>query len=138
MQFSPTSCHFIHLSSKYSPQHPVLEHPQSHYFSNTVFSRNIVLESAQSLVETPNSPQTRTRSATAPLQGVETVQKLGHIWLLFCRISAILTFLPLKWLAGRIRRFYLLLRLLTPSNLWSLNFPSHISILKLVLFAKCN
>jgi hypothetical protein len=28
MQFSPTSCHFIHLLSKYS-QHPVLKHPQS-------------------------------------------------------------------------------------------------------------
>jgi hypothetical protein len=29
MQFSPTSCHFISLLSKYSPQHPVLKHPQS-------------------------------------------------------------------------------------------------------------
>jgi hypothetical protein len=29
MQFSPTSCHFIPLRSKYSPQHPVLKHPQS-------------------------------------------------------------------------------------------------------------
>jgi hypothetical protein len=29
MQFSPTSCHFISLRSKYSPQHPVLKHPQS-------------------------------------------------------------------------------------------------------------
>jgi hypothetical protein len=28
-QFSPVSCHFIHFRSKYSPQHPVLEHPQS-------------------------------------------------------------------------------------------------------------
>jgi hypothetical protein len=28
MQFSPTSCHFIPLRSKYSPQHPVLKHPQ--------------------------------------------------------------------------------------------------------------
>jgi hypothetical protein len=26
-QFSPTSCHFISLRSKYSPQHPVLKHP---------------------------------------------------------------------------------------------------------------
>jgi hypothetical protein len=24
MQFSPTSCHFIPLWSKYSPQHPVI------------------------------------------------------------------------------------------------------------------
>jgi hypothetical protein len=29
MQFSPTSCHFISLRSKYSPQHPVLKRPQS-------------------------------------------------------------------------------------------------------------
>jgi hypothetical protein len=29
MQFSPTSCHFISLRSKYSPQHHILKHPQS-------------------------------------------------------------------------------------------------------------
>jgi hypothetical protein len=29
MQFSPTSYHFVHLRSKYSPQHPALKHPQS-------------------------------------------------------------------------------------------------------------
>jgi hypothetical protein len=29
MQFSPTTSHFISLRSKYSPQHPVLEHPQA-------------------------------------------------------------------------------------------------------------
>jgi hypothetical protein len=29
MQFSPVSCHFIPLPPKYSPQHPVLKHPQS-------------------------------------------------------------------------------------------------------------
>jgi hypothetical protein len=29
MQFSPPSRHFISLRSKYSPQHPVLKHPQS-------------------------------------------------------------------------------------------------------------
>jgi hypothetical protein len=29
MQFSPPSSHFIPLQSKYSPQHPVLNHPQS-------------------------------------------------------------------------------------------------------------
>jgi hypothetical protein len=28
MQFSPTSRHFVSLRSKYSPQHPVLMHPQ--------------------------------------------------------------------------------------------------------------
>jgi hypothetical protein len=27
LQLSPTSCHFILLQSKYSPQHPVPEHP---------------------------------------------------------------------------------------------------------------
>jgi hypothetical protein len=29
MQFSPISRHFISLRTKYSPQHPVLKHPQS-------------------------------------------------------------------------------------------------------------
>jgi hypothetical protein len=29
MQFSPTSYHFIPVWYKYSPQHPVLKHPQS-------------------------------------------------------------------------------------------------------------
>jgi hypothetical protein len=29
MQFSPTSCHFASLRSKYSPQYPALKHPQS-------------------------------------------------------------------------------------------------------------
>jgi hypothetical protein len=29
MKFFPASCHFISLRSKYSPQHPVLKHPQS-------------------------------------------------------------------------------------------------------------
>jgi hypothetical protein len=33
MQFSQTSCHFISLRSKYSPQHPVLKHPQSMFLS---------------------------------------------------------------------------------------------------------
>jgi hypothetical protein len=31
MQFSPTSRHYISLLSKYSPQHPVLKHPQSKF-----------------------------------------------------------------------------------------------------------
>jgi hypothetical protein len=29
VQFSPLSCYFLPLMSKYSPQHPVLKHPQS-------------------------------------------------------------------------------------------------------------
>jgi hypothetical protein len=29
MQLSPTSCHFILLQSKYSPQYPIRRHPQS-------------------------------------------------------------------------------------------------------------
>jgi hypothetical protein len=33
IQFSPTSCHFISLRSKYSHQHPVLKHPQSMFLS---------------------------------------------------------------------------------------------------------
>jgi hypothetical protein len=28
MQFSLASCHFISFWSKYSPQHPILKHPQ--------------------------------------------------------------------------------------------------------------
>jgi hypothetical protein len=32
MQSSPASCHFLPLSSKYSPQHPVLKHPQSVFY----------------------------------------------------------------------------------------------------------
>jgi hypothetical protein len=28
MQSSPASCHFLPLRSTYSPQHPVLKHPQ--------------------------------------------------------------------------------------------------------------
>jgi hypothetical protein len=32
MQYPPASCHFLHLRSKYSPQHPVLNHPQSMFF----------------------------------------------------------------------------------------------------------
>jgi hypothetical protein len=33
MQFSPTSCHFISLRSRYSPQHPILKHPQSMFLA---------------------------------------------------------------------------------------------------------
>jgi hypothetical protein len=33
MQFSPSSRHFISLLSKYSPQHPVLKHPQSMFLN---------------------------------------------------------------------------------------------------------
>jgi hypothetical protein len=29
MKLSPTSCHFIRLWSKYSPQQPFIKHPQS-------------------------------------------------------------------------------------------------------------
>jgi hypothetical protein len=28
MQSSPLPCHLVSLRSKYSPQHPILEHPQ--------------------------------------------------------------------------------------------------------------
>jgi hypothetical protein len=31
MQSSPAFCHFLHLRSKYSPQHTVLKYPQSMY-----------------------------------------------------------------------------------------------------------
>jgi hypothetical protein len=33
IQFSPTSCHFVKLWSKRSPQHPVLKHPQSMFLN---------------------------------------------------------------------------------------------------------
>jgi hypothetical protein len=33
MQFSPAFCHFLPLRSKHFPQHPVLKHPQSIFFS---------------------------------------------------------------------------------------------------------
>jgi hypothetical protein len=33
VQFSPPSHNFIPLWSKYSPQHPVLKHPQSVFLS---------------------------------------------------------------------------------------------------------
>jgi hypothetical protein len=32
MLFSPFSCHFLPLRSKYSPQHRILKHPQSMFF----------------------------------------------------------------------------------------------------------
>jgi hypothetical protein len=32
IQFSPASCHFIPLRSKYSPQHPVFKHLQCMFF----------------------------------------------------------------------------------------------------------
>jgi len=32
MQSSPVSRHFLPFRSKYSPQHPVLKHPQSMFF----------------------------------------------------------------------------------------------------------
>jgi hypothetical protein len=32
MKFSSVSYHFLPLRSKYSPQHPVLKHPQSMFF----------------------------------------------------------------------------------------------------------
>jgi hypothetical protein len=43
MQFSPTSCHFIPLRSKYSPQHPVLKHPQK---GRTLLIQKLALDSA--------------------------------------------------------------------------------------------
>jgi hypothetical protein len=33
MQFSPVSCPFISLGTKYFPQHPVLKHPASKFFT---------------------------------------------------------------------------------------------------------
>jgi hypothetical protein len=39
MQFSPTSYHIIPLRSKYSPQHPVLKHPQCRVSSSGIWRR---------------------------------------------------------------------------------------------------
>jgi hypothetical protein len=33
VRFYPVSCHFLPLSSKYSPQHPVLKHPRSMFLT---------------------------------------------------------------------------------------------------------
>jgi hypothetical protein len=44
MQFSPTSCHFISLRSKYSPQQPVLKDPQSKYNLVTNTEHKFTLE----------------------------------------------------------------------------------------------
>jgi hypothetical protein len=32
MHFSPSSCYFIHVRSRYSPEHSVLRHPESLFF----------------------------------------------------------------------------------------------------------
>jgi hypothetical protein len=44
MQFSPLSCHFIPLQTKYSPQHPVLKHP--HWLLNSKYqgSKNALFQ----------------------------------------------------------------------------------------------
>jgi hypothetical protein len=44
MQFSPISRHFISLRAKYSPQHPVLKHPQS--MRSFHFSIDLILPAA--------------------------------------------------------------------------------------------
>jgi hypothetical protein len=36
MQLSPPSCHSIPLWSKYSPQHPVLKHPQFMFLPSSI------------------------------------------------------------------------------------------------------
>jgi hypothetical protein len=47
MEFSPTSCHFISLRSKYSFQHPVLKHPLSETRTNNnnnrLLSRSVMI-----------------------------------------------------------------------------------------------
>jgi hypothetical protein len=44
MQFSPISRHFISLRIKYSPQHPVLQYPQSYVLSETKFPHALALQ----------------------------------------------------------------------------------------------
>jgi hypothetical protein len=62
MQFSPTSCHFISLRSKHSPQHPVLKHPQS-----------IFLPYLLPCSQTPNpSSNTMALGSTQPLTEMST------------------------------------------------------------------
>jgi hypothetical protein len=38
MQFSPSSCHFLSLRSRYSPQHPVLKHHPVHLICHSTTS----------------------------------------------------------------------------------------------------
>jgi hypothetical protein len=54
MQFSPASCHFVSLRSKYSLQYPVLKHPQPvflsyssilYYLSSLIPFRSITIQS---------------------------------------------------------------------------------------------
>jgi hypothetical protein len=50
MQYFPTSCHFISLRSKYSPQHPVLKHPLSvpqNYWLFGLFPSSGILENSK-------------------------------------------------------------------------------------------
>jgi len=44
MQSSPVSCHFLPLRYKYSPQHPVLIHPQSSTLTVTLILTNQLLQ----------------------------------------------------------------------------------------------
>jgi hypothetical protein len=37
MRFSPASCHFLPLRSKYSPHHPVPSHPQSVFWDKLFY-----------------------------------------------------------------------------------------------------
>jgi hypothetical protein len=42
MLSSPISRHFISLRTKYSPQHPVLKHPQSMLFNDAFINSNCI------------------------------------------------------------------------------------------------
>jgi hypothetical protein len=44
MQFTPPSRHFIPLWSKYSPQHPVLKHPQFMFLTEMKTCRRTLRE----------------------------------------------------------------------------------------------
>jgi hypothetical protein len=84
MQFSPTSCHFIPLWSKYSPQHPVFKHPQSTFeiwykFTEIPEERNAPISSVEESAErTTGNQKTLSRSAAI------IVSDRAQNWTHFC------------------------------------------------------
>jgi hypothetical protein len=50
MQFPPVSRHIIPLRSKYSPQHPVLKHPQTAIYTDQNSTRNLHRSISQDII----------------------------------------------------------------------------------------
>jgi len=64
MQLSPFSCHLVPLRSKYSPQHPILKHPQPAFLHPAAILMLNVLTCKYG--ESDNIPQNLGRSAYLP------------------------------------------------------------------------